>query len=150
MAEYLDFQSICGKVSFTQALDLLGIPYEITKTGVKGEGFIANKKDDKEYYFNPKDKTEKGGSVIQFVANKKGVDLRTAAKMLKDAFLDTGPKPEPKRNIPALELEYHEWLTDIAPVDLCKSLNVGFCKQKSIMSGRILQGRRTLHRVFTR
>ncbi len=139
MAEYLNFNDICAKVSFKQALELIGLPYDETQTGViKGEGFIISKRDGREVYFNPLNKMEPGGSVIQFLSNKQGIGLREAATLLKHAFItETKPTPEPKRQIPTLELEYHPFLKDYAEPDLCTALQVGYCKQKSIMAGRV-------------
>lgn len=132
--EYLNFDEISKKVKFAQVLDWLDIPHTETDLELKGQGFIVNRL--KNIYFNPTG-TDKG-SVINFVSATKGADLRTAAKMLKDQFLtEEKPAPETKRPIPTLELEYHPYLEEIAPADLCKDLNVGFCKQKSIMNGRI-------------
>lgn len=131
MGEYLNFTEI-SKVGFEKILELLKLPYTRTNNGeIKGECFIISLK--KNQYFNPTGSDK--GSVINFVAAQKGMDLRSAAKLIKDEFLT--PKEEPKRQIPVLELEYHPFLEEIAPPDLCQGLNVGFCKQKSIMNGRI-------------
>lgn len=136
--EYLNFNEICGKVSFKQALDMLEYPYTETDTELRGEGFIISRKDGKEVYFNPLDKNEKGGSVIQFVANKKDMGLREAAKILKDAFMTKEkPGPEPSRPIPILELEYTSFLEVYASREICQELNVGLCTSRSIMAGRI-------------
>lgn len=134
MAEYLNFQQI-SQVKFKDVLDWLAIPYTETETELRGQEFIANKK--LNLYFTHT-KTSKG-SVINFISSLNQVDLRTAAKMLKDQFLtEKKPAPETKRPIPTLELEYHPYLEEMGiPKDLCKDLNVGFCKQKSIMAGRI-------------
>lgn len=132
--EYLNFDEISKRVKFGQVLDWLQIPYTETQTGeYKGQAFIINKL--KNVYFNPVGHDK--GSVINFVSALKGIDLRTAAKLLKDQFLATKTQEEPKRPIPTLELEYHPFLAQICPEDVCKGLKVGFCKQKSIMSGRI-------------
>lgn len=121
-------------------LEWQNIPYDIIGEETKGQGFIINNKDGKEFYFNPLDKTEKGGSVIQFLANKKGISLRESAYLINSEFLRK-KKPEipheTKRPIPELTLEYHPFLEQYVPADLCEVLEVGYCKQKSVVNGRI-------------
>lgn len=126
--EYLNFQEI-SKVSFKSVLDWLNIPYTETDKEYKGQGFIVTKH--KNLYVNPTG--EDKGSVINFVAIQEVKTLREAAKLIKDKFLAV----EPKRQIPTLELEYHPYLENIAPPELCQTLGVGYCKSKSIMNSRI-------------
>jgi hypothetical protein len=131
MSEYLNFKEISESVSFEEVLKYFDIPYTETEGELKGKGFIANK--EKNVYFNPTGKDK--GSVINFVASQKNTDLRTAAALIKG--ITKKEKEEARRPIPTLELEYHPYLEQFAPADLCKGLNVGYCKQKSIMNGRI-------------
>ena len=130
--EYLNFQEI-SKVKFALVLDWLAIPYTELETELKGQGFIVNTS--KNIYFNPTGSDK--GSVINFVSANNGIGLREAAKLLKDKFLTQDKPVETKRPIPTLELTYCPFLEPIIPAEVCKDLNVGLCKQKSIMAGRI-------------
>ncbi|MDQ5987373.1 MAG: hypothetical protein CSYNP_03113 [Syntrophus sp. SKADARSKE-3] len=136
MGERIDFNEICQKVSFLDVVNWLGLEHKQNNGEIKGEGFIANQKDGRWVYFDPGDKNN-NGTIINFVSKQKGVGLRDAGKLLKDQFLTMQRPQEPKRSIPTLTLEYHPFLSETAPEDLCKALNVGFCKEKSIMAGRI-------------
>jgi len=132
MSEYLNFAEISQKILFKEVLDWLNVPYSTENGELKGTGFIVNTA--KNLYLNP-DGDDKG-SVINFLAHKKGVDLRSAAKELKDQFL-TAPKP-PKRELPNLELHYCPFLKDKGiSEELAKEYEVGLVKQHSIISGRI-------------
>jgi hypothetical protein len=136
MGELINFNEICQRVNFSEVLEWLSIPYESKGDEIKGECFVANEKDGIWYYFNPHDRSQKG-SVINFVSNAQGIGLREAGKRLKDHFLKEKKEEQPKRPIPTLELTYHPFLEDYASAQVCQFLNVGYCKQKSIMAGRI-------------
>ena len=130
--EFLNFQEISQKVQFKDLLDWLNIPYSATQQGeLKGEGFIITIS--KNLYFNPKN--EDKGSVINFLASYKGLDLRVAAKELKDHF-QTDAKP-PKRELPNLELHYCKFLEDKIPEEMAKEFEIGLVKQHSIIAGKI-------------
>lgn len=131
--EFLNFQEISQKISFQDMLDWLNIPYAATEQGeLKGEGFIITPS--KNLYFNPTG--EDKGSIINFLAKHKGIDLRSAAKELKDHFL-TEAKP-PQRELPNLELNYCPFLKDLdISEELAKQLEIGFVKQRSIISGKL-------------
>jgi len=130
--EFLNFQEISQKIQFKDVLDWLNIPYTTTNGELKGEGFVITTS--KNLYFNPIG--EDKGSIINFLAQQKGVDLRTAAKELKDHFLTT-PK-EPKRELPNLELHYCKFLEDKGiSEEMAKKYEIGLVKQHSIISGRI-------------
>ena len=133
MSEFLNFQEISNKVQFKDLLDWLNIPYTPTQQGeLKGEGFIVTIA--KNLYFNPTG--EDKGSVINFLSKLKGIDLRAAAKELKDKFLSE-PK-EPSREIPNLELHYCPFLKERGiSEELAKQLEIGFVKQRSIISGKL-------------
>lgn len=133
MSEFLNFQEISQKVQFKDMLDWLNVPYTPTQNGeLKGEGFIITLA--KNLYFNPTG--EDKGSVINFLAKYKGLDLRAAAKELKDHFLSE-PK-EPVREIPNLELHYCPFLKERGITEeLAKQLEIGFVKQRSIISGKL-------------
>ena len=69
-------------------------------------------------------------------ATHKGLDLRSAAKELKDHFLTEAK--EPKRELPNLELSYCHFLEEKGiSEELVKRLEIGFVKQRSIMAGKI-------------
>jgi hypothetical protein len=131
--EFLNFSEISQKVPFKDLLDWLNIPYSVYQNGeIRGEGFIVNPT--KNLYLNPK--AEDKGSVINFLANRKGIDIRSAAKELKDHFL-TESKP-PQRELPNLELHYCKFLEDKGiSEDFAKEYEIGLVKQHSIISGRI-------------
>ncbi|MCX6121919.1 MAG: hypothetical protein NTX44_09900 [Ignavibacteriales bacterium] len=130
--EYLNFQEISQKIQFKDVLDWLNIPYTTTNGELKGERFVITTS--KNLYFNPIG--EDKGSIINFLAQQKGVDLRMAAKDLKDHFLTT-PK-EPKRELPNLELHYCKFLEDKGiSEEMAKKYEIGLVKQHSIISGRI-------------
>lgn len=135
MGEFLSFPDISSRVKFKDFLDWQNIPYTITQQGeIRGEGFIVTIS--KNQYFDPKTPNKIGGSVINFLANRKGVDLRTAAKEIKDHFL-VAPK-EPKREIPNLELHYCKFLEDRGiSQELAKELEIGLVKQHSIIAGKL-------------
>ena len=129
---FLNFSEI-SQVPFQKVLDWLNIPYTTHNTELKGEGFIVNL--EKNLFFNPNNQTIKG-SIINFLANRKGIDLRTAAQELKDTFLKEQKPPE--RELPNLELHYHPFLKDKGiSEELAKEYEIGFVKQHSIISGRI-------------
>jgi len=133
MSEFLNFSEISQKIPFKEVLDWLNIPYSVYQNGeIRGEGFIVNPT--KNLYLNPKGDDK--GSVINFLANRKGIDIRSAAKELKDKFL-TEAKP-PQRELPNLELHYCKFLEDKGiPQEFAKEFEIGLVKQHSIISGRI-------------
>jgi hypothetical protein len=132
MSEFLNFAEISQKVQFKDLLDWLNIPYSATQQGeLKGEGFIITMS--KNLYFNPKNDDK--GSVINFLASYKGIDLRSSAKELKDHFV-TEDKPS-KRELPNLELHYCKFLEDKISEEMAKEFEIGLVKQHSIIAGRI-------------
>lgn len=133
MSEFLNFADISQKVQFKDVLNWLNIPYSVYQNGeIRGEGFIVSP--DKNLYFNPKG--EDKGSIINFLATTKSIDLRSAAKELKDHFLTT-PK-EPKRELPNLELHYCKFLEEKGISEkMAKEFEIGLVKQHSIIAGKI-------------
>jgi DNA primase len=132
--EYLNFKEISEKVSFIELFNYLNISYSQKSGELKtNDGIVVNVK--KNLYFHTKDDSQKG-SVINFLSFHKGVDLRSAAKELKDNFLNE--ETTPKKEIPELELHYTDYLKryNISP-ELAKEYEVGLVKQRSIMSGKI-------------
>lgn len=132
--EYLNFKEISEKVSFIDLFNYLNISYSHKNDELRiKEGIFVNIK--KNLYFNTKDDNQKG-SVINFLANYKNIDLRCAAKELKDNFLTE--ESTPRKEIPELELYYSDFLeqNNISP-ELAKEYEVGLVKQRSIMSGKI-------------
>lgn len=133
MADFLNFAEISSKIPFKDVLDWLNIPYSIQPNGeIRGEGFIINPT--KNLYLNPNGDDK--GSIINFLASRQSIDLRSAAKELKDQFLITAS--EPKRELPNLELHYCSFLKEKnISEELAKELEIGLVKQHSIISGRI-------------
>ena len=133
--EFLNFAEISKSISFSDVLDWLNVPYQKKNKELKGEGFIVSI--DKNLFFVPGNEKIKG-SVINFVANYKQIELREAASLLKTQFLSGNKEHKPKRDIPNLTLEYHDYLAErhIKP-EVAKEYEVGFVKQRSIMTGRI-------------
>jgi len=140
--EYLNFAEISKKVTFKALFDYLNISYSQKNDEIKtADGIIVNIH--KNLYFNTKDEYQKG-SVINFLANFKETDLRTAAKELKDAFLSETAKP--KREIPELELHYSDFLNQLSiSKKLANEYEIGLVKQRSIMSGKIAFRIRDIH-----
>lgn len=125
---FLDFKQI-SQTPFKNVFNSLGIQYREENGKLIADNVIVDV--EKNLYFNPHNKKE-GGSVIVFVSNYKVCSLREAAFFIKELA------QKPDKQIPALELVYHPFLENMMiPEELCKSLGVGFCKQKSIMNGRI-------------
>ena len=131
---YLNFTEI-SKVPFRAVLNYLNIPYEPTQQGeLKGQGFIVNI--DKNLYFNPLG--EDRGSVINFLANHKKIDLRTAAGEIKKLFIDQEkPKEEKETKLPDYPFTYHKFLEDQGITELeAQKYGFTYCKQ-GILRGKI-------------
>ena len=133
MSEFINFSEVSQKIPFKDLLDWLNIPYTATQNGeLKGEGFIITTS--KNLYFNPNG--EDKGSVINFLARQKGLDVRSAAQELKKQFL-TEVK-EPKRELPNLELHYCKFLEEKGiSQEMAKEYEIGLVKQHSIIAGKI-------------
>ncbi len=133
MSEFINFSEISQKIPFKDLLDWLNIPYTATQNGeLKGEGFIITTS--KNLYFNPIG--EDKGSVINFLAKQKGLDLRIAAQELKKNFL--AESKEPKRELPNLELNYCKFLEEKGiSQEMAREYEIGLVKQHSIISGKL-------------
>ncbi len=133
--EFLNFAEISKSVQFKDVLDWLNVSYQKKNQELRGEGFIISI--EKNSFFTPNDESLKG-SVINFVAHHKQIGLREAAVLLKSQFLSNKNEIKHQREIPDLTLEYHDYLAQrlIEPT-LAKEFEVGFVKQRSIMTGRI-------------
>ena len=133
--EYLNFKEISQNVRFKELLSHLNIPYSESKQDeLKGDGFVVTKS--KNLYFNPNGDDK--GSVINFLATVRGASLREAAKELKDTFCKEDKKASKDHKIPDLKLEYHKALKDAGvPEDIAQEYEIGYCSQKSIMSGKV-------------
>jgi hypothetical protein len=127
---YLDFKVI-SQTPFKKVFDALALEYREENGKLIADNAIVDI--NKNLFFNPHNKKE-GGSCIKFVELYKACSLREAAFFISE--LCGAPAKEEKK-IPELTLTYHPYLAGIAPEDLCKSLNVGFCKEKSIMAKHI-------------
>lgn len=133
--EFLNFKEISEKVSFEEVLNWLNIPFTKTEKELKGEEFIVSI--DKNLFFFPKNENLKG-SVINFLANHNGIDLREAAKLLKTQFLSNENEHTPKKVIPNLALEHHNYLIERGITrEVAEQYEVGYVKQRSVMAGRI-------------
>jgi DNA primase len=133
--EFLNFKEISEKVSFEELLNWLNIPFKKTDKELKGEEFIVSI--EKNLFFSPKNENLKG-SVINFLANQNSIDLREAAKLLKVQFLSKENEHTPKRVIPNLTLEHHQYLIERGVKrEIAEQYEVGYVKQRSVMAGRI-------------
>ena len=129
---FVDFKEV-SQIPFKAVLDWLNIGYTETDNELKGDTFIVSK--DKNLFFNPKCKDEKG-SVINFLALIRHVSARDAAIELKKQFQTA--RPEPKREIPELELHYTKEVKELGITEeTAKNYEIGLVKQKSIMAGKV-------------
>lgn len=133
--EFLNFKEISSKIRFEDVLNWLNIPFQTKGTELKGDGFIVST--EKNLFFS-KDKEGPKGSVINFVAHRKHLELRAAASLLKSQFLIGEKVVTPKRDIPDLELLWDSYIQErgINP-EIAKEYEVGFVSQRSIIAGRI-------------
>jgi DNA primase len=134
-SEFLNFNEISKAISFEDVLNWLNIPFQRKDKELRGEGFIINI--DKNLFFCP-DNDEQKGSVINFVAHYKKVDLRESAMLLKAEFLSKKTEAKPKRDIPNLTLEWHPYIQERGiSEEVFKEYELGYVKQRSIVAGRI-------------
>jgi DNA primase len=133
--EFLNFNEISTSVKFEDVLNWLNVPFQKTKTELRGEGFIVSL--EKNLFFCP-DNDELKGSVINFVAHYKKTDLRNAASLLKQQFLSKNKETKPKRDIPNLTLEWHPYIQERGiSEEVYKEYEIGYVKQRSVVAGRI-------------
>lgn len=133
--EFLNFKEISSAITFEDVLNWLNIPFQRKDKELRGEGFIINI--DKNLFFCP-DNDEQKGSVINFVAHYKKVDLRESAMLLKAEFLSKKTEAKPKRDMPNLTLEWHPYIQErgISEV-IFKEFEIGYVSQRSVVAGRI-------------
>lgn len=133
--EFLNFAEISKAIPFTEVLNWLNVPYQKKNNELRGEDFIVSLS--KNLFFTPANNDSKG-SVINFVALHKEIDLREAASLLKAQFLSGERVIKHEREIPELTLEYHPYIAErgITP-EVATKYEVGYVKQRSIISGRI-------------
>jgi len=133
--EFLNFKEISSAIPFEKMLNWLNIPFTKTEKQLKNEDFIVSL--EKNLFFYPKNENLKG-SVINFLANHKGIELRVAAKLLKAEFLSKDKSHVLKRIIPNLSLEHHQYLIERGiKKEVAEQYEVGYVRQRSIMAGRI-------------
>ena len=133
--EFLNFAEISKAISFIDVLNWLNISYQKKNKELRGDGFIVSL--EKNLFFTPNDESLKG-SVINFVAHHKQIELREAASLLKTQFLSNEKVVKHQREVPDLTLEYHDYLAQrLINPELAKEFETGFVKQRSIMAGRI-------------
>jgi hypothetical protein len=133
--EFLNFSEISKAVSFEDVLNWLNIPYQSKNKELRGEGFIVSI--EKNLFFCPEN-DELKGSVINFVAHYKKIELREAASLLKTQFLSKEKETKPKRDIPNLTLEWHSYIEERGiKLEIAKEYEIGYVKQRSILAGRI-------------
>jgi hypothetical protein len=133
--EFLNFTEISKVISFEEVLNWLNIPFQRKDKELRGEGFIVNI--EKNLFFCP-DNDELKGSVINFVAHYKKVDLREAATLLKGEFLAKKTETKTKRGLPNLTLEWHQYIQERGiNEEIYKEYELGYVKQRSVVSGRI-------------
>lgn len=135
---YLDFAEISRQVGFKELFDRLGVPYsediKEIRAGFNGKtSYIVNKH--KNLFLCPYDNNIRG-SVINFLANHKGISLRDAADELFKMFL--AKSSEPRRDIPDLKLYYTPILEKMnIDLETAQHFEVGLVKEKSIMAKKI-------------
>lgn len=142
--EFLDFQAISEQVKFRELLDILNIGYTEARSQdgetstLKGEvpekfSFVIT--ENKNLFLCPTNDSIKGGP-INFLSFARGVDLRTAAKELKEVFVKEPVKP--KREIPDLVLLRTDIFNAYSFSEVfCTEFELGWVSQKSIMAKKI-------------
>lgn len=133
--EFLNFKSISNAVQFEDVLNWLNIPFQKTLKELRGEGFIVSI--EKNLFFCPENDQLKG-SIINFVAHVKKIDLRNSALLIKQQFLSITKKPERKRDMPNLTLEWHPFIQERGiSEEIFKNYEIGYVRVRSILAGRI-------------
>jgi hypothetical protein len=128
---YVDFNEI-SKIPFKAVLDHYGQSYQETETELRNDTIIVSK--EKNLFLSRKGGAK--GSVINWLSDHKSIGLRHAALELKKNFQTE--RPEPKRDIPELELHYTPEVKELGITDeMAKNYEIGLVKQKSIMAGRV-------------
>ena len=133
--EFLNFKEISSAIPFEDVLNWLNIPFQKKNSELRGDGFIVSI--EKNLFFVP-DNDNLKGSVINFVAHYKKVELREAASLLKQQFLSKKKESKPKRDMPNLILEWDEYIKQRGIThEVAKEYEIGLVKQRSVVAGRI-------------
>lgn len=133
--EFLNFNEISKAILFEDVLNWLNLPFQRKGNELRGEGFIVSI--EKNLFFCP-DNDELKGSVINFVAHYKKVNLRQAATLLKTQFLSKNKDVKPKRDIPNLVLEWNPYIEERGiSEEVYKQYEIGMVKQRSVVAGKI-------------
>lgn len=133
--EFLNFNTISKSVTFEEVLNWLNIAFHKEKKELRGEGFIVSL--EKNLFFCPENDQLKG-SIINFVAHAKKIDLRSAALLIKQQFLSSKKEANRKREIPNLTLEWHPFLQERGISEhIFKEYEIGHVSVRSVLSGRI-------------
>jgi len=134
--KFLDFKETAEKLDWLTILDWLNQPYKETKTEIKTETAVINKKNKLFFYKADGAQPGKALGIINFVADHKQLDPRSACELLIKEFLRT-PDP-PKREIPNLSLEYGPEVQALGlSEETAQNFEIGICKQRSIMAKKI-------------
>lgn len=133
--EFLNFKEISSTITFEDVLNWLNIPFQRTDKEFRGDGFIVSI--EKNLFFCPEN-DELKGSIINFVAHYKKVELREAASKLKSQFLSKKTDVKPKRDMPNLSLEWDPYIEErgIKP-EIAREYEIGLVKQRSVVAGKI-------------
>lgn len=133
--EFLNFTEISKAIQFEDVLNWLNLPFKRKGNELRGEGFIISI--EKNLFFCP-DNDEQKGSVINFVAHYKKIDLRQAAIILKTQFLSKKQEAKPKRDIPNLKLEWDPYIEERGINEtVFTQFEIGRVKQRSVVAGKI-------------
>ncbi len=133
--EFLNFNEISKQIPFSDILNWLNIPYQQKNKVLRGDGFIVSI--EKNLFFCP-DNEELKGSIINFVAHIKKIQLREAALLIKHQFISKNKEHIPKREIPNLTLEWHPYIEERGINEtVFKEYELGYVKQRSVVSGKI-------------
>jgi len=133
--EFLNFKEISNAIPFSEVLNWLNIPFQQKGDELKGNNFIISI--NKNLFFVP-DNDDIKGSVINFVAHYKEIDLREAASQLKHQFLSKRDQSKPKGEMPNLILEWDPYIEERGiKLEVAKEYEMGLVKQRSVMAGRI-------------
>jgi hypothetical protein len=161
MASYIDFRSIKERVSFQQAIQMLGVQMRLRASQYRSECPTCKSGGDRTLAVTPGEgffchTAGKGGDVIAFAAHIRNIGQREAAQMLAEHFgIDSAPtrSPAPKHQKasnemprssaePLKRLDYLE--TDHPAIellglteDVCDAIGIGYAG-KGTMNGRVV------------
>jgi hypothetical protein len=150
---YIDFQQIKTRVSFPQAIQILGVQMRLRGNQYRSECPTCKRGGDrsltvtldKGFYCHS---AAKGGDVISFVAHVRDIGQREAAEFLAEHVgIDSVPtrSPAPKRDKQGDALKPLDYLDTDHPAiellglteDVCAALGIGYAS-KGTMNGRVV------------